>query len=147
LLNLSPKADGTIPNDQQQTLQEVGKWLNLNGEAIYDTHNWTRFGEDDKSNKIRFTVKADTLYAIIIGKWPGASVRITSLSTDLAPEGIIRSVTMPGIQANLKFTQNGSGLNIDLPSTPPCEHAYVLKICGLQMNPPTWTNSGNPIPE
>jgi alpha-L-fucosidase len=147
LLNLSPKSDGTIPNDQQQTLQEVGKWLNLNGEAIYDTHNWTRFGEDDKSNKIRFTVKADTLYAIIIGKWPGATVRITSLSTDLAPEGIIRSVTMPGIQGNLIFAQNGSGLNIDLPSTPPCEHAYVLKICGLQMNPPTWTNSGNPIPE
>ena len=147
LLNLSPRADGTIPSDQQQTLHEVGKWLSLNGEAIYDTHNWTRYGEDDKSTRIRFTVKADTLYAIIIGKWPGASVRIPSLSSDIAPKDLIRSVTMPGIQGNLSFRQSGSGLDIDLPSMPPCEHAYVLKISGLQMNPPTWTTSGNPIPE
>jgi hypothetical protein len=33
---------------------------------------------------------------------------------------------------------------VELPATAPCRYAYVLKITGLKMNPPTWTESGNP---
>ena len=69
LLNLSPMADGTIPQAQQETLREVGKWLRTNGEAIYGTHNWVRFGETipvqgQRDRTIRFTVKGETLYAL-----------------------------------------------------------------------------------
>lgn len=145
LLNLSPKADGTIPEAQQQTLREVGHWLSINGEAIYDTHNWIRYGEEGTEQKIRFTVKGDVLYAIILGKWPGFKVTIPSLAINKAPKGVIRSVTMPGTQGVLTFSQDAKGLNINLPATPPCEHAYVLKISGLSTNAPTWTSTGNPI--
>lgn len=147
LLNLSPKADGTIPDEQKKTLVDVGKWLSINGDAIYDTHNWIKFGEGGQGSKIRFTVKGDALYAIILGKWPGASVIVTSLAKGQAPAGKIKSVTMLGAKGTLQFMQDENGLKVELPATPPCENAYVLKITGLKMNPPTWTQSGNPIVE
>ena len=73
-LNLSPMADGTIPEAQQNTLLEVGKWLEVNGDAIYGTHSWIKFGEGSQRGStalnVRFTVKGDHLYAILLGNWP-----------------------------------------------------------------------------
>lgn len=146
LLNLSPKSDGTFPVEQQETLLHVGQWLGVNGEAIYDTHNWTRFGEGGQgSTKIRFTVKGDTLYAILVGKWPDAPVLITSLADGLPTVGKISSVTMLGMNTPLKFVQAANGLLVNLPNTAPCDIAYTFKIMGIKTNAPTWTDSGNPI--
>ena len=145
LLNLSPRADGTFAQEQQETLLGVGKWLQVNGEAIYDTHSWTTFGETG-TPKIRFTVKDDALYAILVGPWPGASVVIKSLAKGQTPAGKIGSVTMLGSKGKLGFTQDTNGLTVKLPPTPPCDAAYTLKITGLKMNPSTYTDSGNPQP-
>jgi alpha-L-fucosidase len=148
LLNLSPKADGTFPPEITSTLLEVGQWLGVNGAAIYDTHNWIKFGEGGGRGQsglnIRFTVKGENLYAIILGNWPGAEAIITSLVTGKAPAGKIDSVTLLGSDGKLEFTQDDTGLKVKLPAAAPCKYAYVLKITGLEMNPPTWTKSGNP---
>jgi alpha-L-fucosidase len=142
LLNISPKADGTIPQDQQDTLLEIGKWLETNGQAIYTTHAWTKCMEGAGARgepHIRYTVKGDTLFAILVGRWP-ASVTLKSLPSS---QGTVSGVSLLG-GGELTFKQSEEGLTIDLPGTAPCNYAYAFKIAGLKMNPSTWTESGNP---
>ncbi len=145
LLNVSPKADGTIPMDQQETLLGVGKWLETNGEAIYDTHSWIKFQETGRHH-IYFTVKGNVLYAILIGDRSDSDVLITSLARGQAPAGTVVAVSLLGSKKPLSFSQDSTGLKVKLPSPLPGESAYTLKITGLQMNPPTWTASGDPMP-
>jgi len=38
LLNIGPKADGTFPDESIERLEGIGRWMDVNGEAIYDTH-------------------------------------------------------------------------------------------------------------
>jgi alpha-L-fucosidase len=144
LLNVSPKADGTIPQDQQDTLLAVGKWLETNGEAIYDTHSWTKFDEPGKDH-IYFTVKGQDLYAIVMGKSAGMEVAIGSLPLN-GPAGMVRSVAMLG-GGTLRYKQDAAGLTVTLPDSTDRKEAFVLKITGLKTNPDTTTNSGNPVCE
>jgi alpha-L-fucosidase len=149
LLNISPRGDGSIPEQQQQTLLEIGKWLEVNGEAIYGTHAWTQFADSPgninaahEDPKIRYTVKDESLYAILIGKWR-PSVTLEALGTNAASQGAITDISLVGA-GKLSWKQTEHGLTIQLGDTAPCKFAYAVKISGLKMNPSTWTDSGNP---
>jgi alpha-L-fucosidase len=148
LLNLSPKADGTIPQEQQDTLLGVGEWLQVNGEAIYGTHNWITFGEGGGRGQagvnVRFSVKGDALYAIVLSPW-AANGEVTLKPLALSPtlEGRITHVSLLG-GGEVPFTHDAAGLKVKLPATAPSKYAYTLKIVGLKMNPSTNTRDGNP---
>jgi alpha-L-fucosidase len=130
LLNISPKADGTIPDDQQKLLLEIGKWLETNGEGIYESHAWTKFGEGEKDEQqFRFTVKKDALYVFgLNGKDTDATIK--SLSNAV---GKIKNVELLGHRGKLNFTQNEIGLKVQLPNENRSEFQYVLKVSGLKL--------------
>lgn len=129
LLNISPKADGTIPDDQQRLLLEIGKWLDQNGEAIYGTRPWSRYGEGEKDGpQYRFTTRNGVLHVIGL-EWTGRPAVIRSLGA----AGKITSIELLGHKEKLSFEQNEKGLTIAMPTERVGDHAFVLRIKGLRL--------------
>ena len=127
LLNISPKADGTIPDDQQKLLLQIGAWLDINGPAIYGTRPWTKFSE----GKIRFTTRGGNLYAIS-QDWAAKQVDIVSLAR-ASVAGQVEKITLLGHAGALPFTQDENGLHITLPPDKPGDYAFSLEITGLKL--------------
>ncbi|MDZ8117841.1 alpha-L-fucosidase [Pontiella sp. NLcol2] len=144
LLNIGPKADGTIPEEDKAILREMGAWLKLNGEAIYGSRPWKIYGEgptkisaghhseqenaDNVSADIRFTQKGDTLYAISLG-WPeDGAFNITSLAAGNPLESRpVKTVEFISGGA-VVWKQTPQGLAIQVQGDKPCEAAYVFRI-------------------
>ena len=144
LLNIGPRADGTIPEPEEALLLAVGRWLAANGEAIYGTRPWKVYGEgptavasgsftDTKrapftARDVRFTTKGEDLYVIALGG-PQRSVTVASLGTHLRLyPGEVGEVRLLGEERPLRWTRDEGGLHVDLPERLPGEHAPALRI-------------------
>jgi alpha-L-fucosidase len=143
LLNIGPKSDGTIPDEVQKVLLDVGAWLKVNGEAIYGTRPWRIYGEGPTKvaagsfhdtdtahyteEDFRFTAKGESLYVIGLG-WPTNAQAVIHALAQATGSEHVQSVALLGSDAKLAFEQNRDGLHVRLPAKAPTKYAYALRI-------------------
>ncbi len=124
LLNIGPNADGTLPAIQLERLQQLGDWMEINGEAIYGTRPWTRpDGQTSEEIAIRYTYKNGYVFASLLGTPSGSKVTLLSL---VAEEG--SAIELLGLDQSLTWTTDGNHLVIDIPTPLPESVAHVFKI-------------------
>lgn len=153
LLDIGPTADGRIPVIMQERLNEIGEWLKINGEAIYETtpysssYQWSEGDRPQKSDKSYmsgydiselvlpasgraniqyfFTKKGDDLYCIV----PTFNAKLSLKNIKAAPG---TSVTLLGRKGSLPFKQVDNSIEIDLSAIKPGEIAAELFVVKLQ---------------
>lgn len=145
LLNIGPKADGSIPAPEQAMLREIGAWLKINGEAIYGSRPFKIYGEgptstetghlsEDKNKAfgpedLRFTVKGDSLFVFVLDRPDDGIVNVKSLkSGNPYFDDEISSFKILGSDQVVAFRQTEDGLSFTLPKQLPSQHAVVIKI-------------------
>lgn len=133
LLNIGPKADGTISEQEKTILLEIGEWLSRNGDGIYETIPW-RVSEEGPTKTVegqftdgnettytskdfRFTCKGKDIYAHCL-RWPElGKVTITSLGIQDGSKlpvfcGVIRKVVVLN-HCNTSWRRNTEGLHVE----------------------------------
>lgn len=137
LLNVGPKADGTIPDEDQKILKEIGEWFKTNGESIYSTRPWKisaegptaivegHFADNDSkgytSEDIRFVTKGNAIYVTCLNMEGKDSISIRSFCDNTGIEhpefkqefvGIIDDICQLGNKTTLSYSRDAKGLHI-----------------------------------
>jgi len=153
LLNVGPDANGAILPDAQKLLRDIGSWLKVNGEAIYNTRPWIVYGEGPTKTSsgafseerdaagytgsdIRFTQSKDgkILYVIALGK-PEKNFLVRSVQVDEARSDA--QVTLLGFDGLVKYNINEKKqIEILLPASvhqSSEKYAYAFKLTGFNL--------------
>lgn len=124
LLNVGPDATGLIPPIMEERLLAMGRWLEVNGEAIYGSSMWQNQTKDMKKNRVYYTEKGDSLYVIHFN-WPQIEFCVRGC-------GKISSISLLGSEVSIRYKQQGDDVLIASPAinpgTMPCEHAWTFKL-------------------
>ncbi|MCR5451384.1 MAG: alpha-L-fucosidase [Lachnospiraceae bacterium] len=151
LLNVGPKADGSICKEEQNILDHIGKWLEINGAAIYDSYVWRCNGEgptkinnggfsevDDygfTSQDIRYTVKGDRLYALVMKESEDGRYCLSEMAADNKDpkfedkfRGVADNIRLLGSDGKVEFNFTREGLMIRAPKLN-TTYPVVFEIC------------------
>ncbi|MDZ8120538.1 alpha-L-fucosidase [Pontiella agarivorans] len=149
LLNVAPRADGVIDDEQRAILAKIGNWLSCYGEAVYGTRPFDIYGTGTASSSdsshdgqsatvkytaedIRFTVSKDDkfMYIFFLGRpEPGAEVKIKALGRHrYTPRSAIKRVTLLGSGEEVAWNDDTYSLNFKLPDVEMNEISTVLKL-------------------
>jgi alpha-L-fucosidase len=142
LLNVVLYADGSLPPEPRQFLDEMAAWMAVNGEAIHGTRPWKIYGEgptvaeagdfmEDTAytpQDIRFTTKGDMLYAIVLGV-PQKDLQIKSLGTSAKLlDKPIGNIALLGSTENVQWSLAADALMIKVSEKMPNDTAIIFKI-------------------
>lgn len=139
LLSVPLRPDGTPDDECLGILGEIEAWLEVNGEAVYETRPWKTYGEgvveqfeakchnenplEPKEHEFRFTTRGHIVYAFIM-KWPEQRELLIKSFAGGTPVG---NVEILG-GGTVDWTFDEDGLHVTLPHEAPCRHASVLKV-------------------
>ncbi len=139
LMNVGPKADGTIHEEDERLLRAMGAWLRVNGEAIYGTRPFAVYGEGptkvreggftDNEKRgytgrdIRFTTKGGALYAIALDAPQGGVTVIETLAKGAFHAFDVKKVSLLTGES-LPFVQDGDALRVTVKANGP----FAVKI-------------------
>ena len=147
MLNFPLPNSGRPDDEELKVLEGITQWMAINSEGIYGTRPWKvagnaaapgeqAMGFNERNRKdltaadVRFTSKGGTLYAFVMG-WPEKRAVIPALALGgKVGAGKIQNVELLGHKGKLKFAQDSSALQVEMPSETPCEYAITLKIAG-----------------
>ncbi|MCK5066930.1 MAG: alpha-L-fucosidase [Bacteroidales bacterium] len=125
LLNVGPTADGRIPVIMQQRLVDIGSWLEVNCDAIYNTRKRRVTSQMIGEQKLYFTSKAGSIFCLF-NQWTG------EISIDLLDFEEVADVSLLGWEGVIQWQTDGRKLEIQLPKMGldeiPCHHAWALQI-------------------
>ncbi|WP_404422638.1 alpha-L-fucosidase [Nibricoccus sp. IMCC34717] len=124
LLGVGPAADGTLPEAQVTLLRQIGKWLKVNGEAIFDTRPWTR-AEDRCADgtEVRYTRTESALYICLLQRPPGSTLSLPGVAAETGA-----TLQLLGRAEPLSIQPSKTHLTVSLPPLDPAQPAYVLKL-------------------
>jgi alpha-L-fucosidase len=148
MLNIPVRGNGTIDDDELKVLQGLTSWIGPNGEGIYGTRPFKVYGEGPStitqargqfggardvrpytSEDVRFTSKGDVVYAFIM-VWPEsnqATIKSLAKGSENFPKEVAR-VELLGMDAQLGFTRDATGLAVILPPQMRSQYPCALKI-------------------
>jgi alpha-L-fucosidase len=126
LLNVGPTADGRIPVIMQERLKDIGQWLEVNGEAIYETRKSSIPKQERTSQEVFFTAKDKKLYCIFT-QWTDL------IEIKLAEGEKVRDISMLGYEGIIKWElAEGNNVKIQIPCLTideiPCLYAWTIKM-------------------
>jgi alpha-L-fucosidase len=132
MLNVGPRADGTIPDVMSNRLEGMGRWLKINGQSIYRTTPWSQPSDDDNAD-VRFTVGKRGNFYVTALTWPGKELTVNAnipvprnaRITLLGSDG--RALKYRRVDGKLVVTMPKGGDQLKATSS---RHAFVLRIAG-----------------
>ena len=107
LLNLTQHGRGNLDPQCTQIAQDMGAWLDVNGEAVYASRPFEVWGD----NSVIYTRNNGNVYATLLG-WNGGAVTLSALKTGGSTLGTVSKVEMLGTTVAMTFTQGGQGLTV-----------------------------------
>lgn len=116
--------ENSIPDVQIKSLRGLGKWLDIYGEAIFDTRPWhLAEGKIDEDLQVRFTQSGDTLYVTLLGTPSGELLTLTDFNPGEGSDALWLATSEP-----LHWSLDNDACEIQLPGFREDSPAHVIKF-------------------